>query len=315
MVLDLTLQYRHLIIKKSDYPTLDSGFNSLDLNFGMFDRANLRYTRYRRAVDDFMSRDKIKLREEWFFDPQNIGLSIEELGKYDYVYADESVAGLILDVLNILNKEFQSGSLDWRKYQFWMCGPSSFSDWLYTKEATLCHHKEIREVLKTYEDANRFNYRPIFYFINKVIRYETTNFSHLYSILCDLMKETHELKESCESMLKNAIEHVQAQIMFENLKRKGMNQVAAWDFDSLPLDKMSIWCLKTAREAIEATEGGIEWVKKDGSVFSKDPVWQDGIRNHPKIDEPGHSGASISWTIRTLQHIYNVGWEEYVKEF
>lgn len=89
-----------------------------------------------------------------------------------------------------------------------------------------------------------------------------------------------------------------------------VNQFKKGDF-SIYHDPLSRKCMETMYQVIEEEQGAKTWFMIDGSIFSKDLIW-DRISHHPKVSTCDHTGASMSWTVAQFIKIYQEGWANWV---
>lgn len=58
----------------------------------------------------------------------------------------------------------------------------------------------------------------------------------------------------------------------------------------------------------------IDWIKFNGDIYSKDEI-ATKLLNHQNILAYGHYGATMFWTVKTLKHIYNKGWNQWIHKY
>ena len=86
-------------------------------------------------------------------------------------------------------------------------------------------------------------------------------------------------------------------------------------------DIHAVKMIKDALRAVELVPGGMEEMKKDpgsnGFMFSRASDTRQRINDELSKTETGglHSGSSYGWTMRQVQGIARLGWDEYVIQY
>jgi len=92
------------------------------------------------------------------------------------------------------------------------------------------------------------------------------------------------------------------------------------NFDTLNLPKWDREMIESGFQAVESVEGGWEHLRTyeppedKGFMFSRPPPKGQEIEDAVLHRYGGHSGASYGCTMRVLQYIAKVGWDQYAEE-
>lgn len=85
-----------------------------------------------------------------------------------------------------------------------------------------------------------------------------------------------------------------------------------YDFASIYHDEFEIRSLESMNNTINEmnVDQGIEWLIKDGNIFSQNIIWKK-IQEDERVKDCGHTGNTMAWTVLTLKQMYKIGWENF----
>jgi hypothetical protein len=170
-----------------------------------------------------------------------------------------------------------------------------------------------------YEISNgNLNVHPIKRLLLELCKYKLSDIPVYY-----LVKERNELASiinndrnrlvECLSSLKESIE---LEDLIQSAESKGFQQLCdlfpEYQFDKVFNDKLSQKTLQTMHQAVTEIPGALDFMIKDGSSWSENQMLHK-ITDHPLVEECGHTGMSVSWTLSNLKSIYTKGWNHWVK--
>ncbi len=192
----------------------------------------------------------------------------------------------------------------------------SNNDWIYKNYAEDCPYPFMIPHMEQFA-RNHPNYN--FHFVlkfNELNDYKISDFSFTNKHLL----ETRESKIASLNRIINTFSEIEAQLGMDihyqqQVESDGfdrfVNSIKPYDFNAVFRDNLSIKSLDSMLAALHNTPGGMEWLKKDGHIFSKDPIWRL-IQKDKRVDDCGHTGGTMSWTMTTVRNIHEMGWNNWV---
>lgn len=171
------------------------------------------------------------------------------------------------------------------------------------------------ELRKWKQKCPHFNHFTIVNILRKFYKYGT-NYLVAINLLAKKLNDLADFLRMTKGRIKETINQINFGIEFEtSLQHKDglktiVEEVKCGDFSFIQ-DPLSRVCLVSMLDAIRDTPGSINWFISDGNMFSKSPILQK-LSSHKAVEDCGHSGMSMSWTLTQFKYIFTKGWEYWV---
>lgn len=197
------------------------------------------------------------------------------------------------------------------------------SEWKYTnnvdyfmKQYNNTKIEKIIKILKKWKyDVGSYNFNRLLDTTKLFSKYNVTDFSSTGKLLTEERNCYVDVYNSQIDSIKSDIIKInhfkKIQVQFDN--DVPLNRMfPPFDFQKVyPYDLLSMRLLTNMHKVAGMIGGGREWIKENGDIYSSGKISKQ-LLYHPTINEDGHSGSTMFWTVNTLQEIYKEGWENYI---
>jgi hypothetical protein len=204
-------------------------------------------------------------------------------------------------------------------------------DWIGRGKEYIPGDHFAKPFLDTWYDTGfgHINVFPIKQLIQDMCKYCLTDHS---LVLYYQIKERNRLAgiaDDCAGQVSESSESLNRDISLQgSVQKHGYKQICKlfpeYQFELVFEDQLSSMCLSAIHQAIQQIDAlhGInnpdtsnpakEWVIRDGKTNSDNDMLST-ISGHPAVQECGHSGMSMSWTLSNIKSIYTDGWDHWIQ--